>query len=550
MDQETKRLKPGFWLFLTCFLLYWSSNPGVLPPSAQIHWSLAQQWINRQIPTLPVELANPENAVKSNDLYYFRRGPALSLCLTPFAGVAKLLSFSDWYSTQTADLTGQFLAATLFFPALGALTAYLLYRLVISLGYHTRTAILLAIILAAGTFHWKYTLYMQEETLLAVFLTAAAGLLAKNGKDPSFQSALFLSIILGICLHIDLTSIIMILPILLVAVGWDMALAKGIHPLWRISKWLLALLLGLAPFLAFMGWYNFARFGNCFETGYSLPSFQPVASSAGSSFFPALAALLFSPGKSIFLYNPILMAIPFCLFGYVRKHTAIFLALSLAVAANMIYFSFSRNWAGDPTWGTRHQAALLPFLVLPLVVGLERLVLAEMVKRRSFRLEKAMGRPPRSLRLLIGLLFLISIPIQISAVAYEPQSYQPPTANSGLVSADPLWDFHHSQLLLRPVNFAQYLLSQTNLANYAFAADTLDILSSFGREPSGICEYRLHFFPFQIEASLTRHNPSHAEGENLNTEILIHLLKIAWLIGLAGMLLALVGLLHNYKRIC
>ena len=313
---------------------------------------------------------------------------------------------------------------------------------------------------------------------------------------------------------------------------------------------LLALLLGLAPFLALMGWYNFARFGNCLETGYGLSASQMAAPTAGSSFFPALAALFFSPGKSLFLYNPILIAVPFCFFGFVRKHTVLFLALFLAVIANLVYYSMQPNWAGDPAWGARHQAALLPFLVLPLVVGLERLVLAEMVKHRSFRLEKALGRPPRSLRLFIGLLFLISIPIQISAIAYEPPPIPHPAADAGLPSANPLWDYHQSQLFLRPVHFARYLVTQTKPANYTIADYTLEFLSSFGQEPGSSSGYRLHFFPFQIEASLTQNLPAPAEGENLNTEILINLLKIAWLTGLAGMLLALVGLLHNYRRIC
>ncbi len=550
MDQETKRLKPGFWLFLTCFLLYWCSSPGILPPSAQIHWSLAKQWITPPPPALPTEPAGREHAIPLPDTGSSRKGPALSLCLTPFAAAARLLAFSDWYSPQAADLTGQFLAATLLFPALGALTVFLLYRLVVALGYHIRTAILMAIILAAGTFHWKHTLYMQEESLLVLFLTAAALLLILNEKTHSFLPAFFLSAVLGICLHIDMISLIMILPIILVAAGREIVWAKEIHPLWRISKWLLALLLGLAPFLALMGWYNFVRFGNCLETGYGLSASQMAAPSAGSSFFPALAALFFSPGKSLFLYNPILIAVPFCFFGFVRKHTVLFLALFLAVIANLVYYSMQPNWAGDPAWGARHQAALLPFLVLPLVVGLERLVLAEMVKHRSFRLEKALGRPPRSLRLFIGLLFLISIPIQISSVSYEPPPISQPAADAGLPSANPLWDYHQSQLFLRPVHFARYLVTQTKLANYTIADYTLEFLSSFGQEPGSSSGYRLHFFPFQIEASLTQNLPSPAEGENLNTEILINLLKIAWLTGLAGMLLCFIGLLHSYRRIC
>ena len=38
------------------------------------------------------------------------------------------------------------------------------------------------------------------------------------------------------------------------------------------------------------------------------------------------------------------------------------------VATNFVFYSFCTTWAGDYAWGLRYQAAVLGFLVLPLVV--------------------------------------------------------------------------------------------------------------------------------------------------------------------------------------
>jgi hypothetical protein len=338
-------------------------------------------------------------------------------------------------------------------------------------------------------------------------------------------------------------------PILLIAGIWEITARKDRPAFVGIIKWTTAAIVGLLPLLFLLGWYNHARFGCWFETGYGLLVNQKQSPFSSHALGASLAALLFSPAKSIFLYNPVLIAIPLCLITFARRHAPVFLVIALTFLANIIWCGLYRNWAGDPTWGTRYQAPLLGFLILPLVVGLERLVTTDTIKLRSFRLEKAMGRPPRCIRLFIYLLFLLSFPIQIASVVYDANLENSTiSAESQDTPAPSLWNSQKSQLFLRTIHITRHVLRLPAFADKPFAQKTLDFISPYGQPEPDSKKLVLNFFPFQIESSLALEKTVDTESKSIDTELLISLLKIAWLTGLAGMFLTLLGLLHSYKK--
>ena len=85
-----------------------------------------------------------------------------------------------------------------------------------------------------------------------------------------------------------------------------------------------------------------------------------------------LRGLLLSPGKSVFLFTPLLALLPLTASGFARRHRAE-AACVLAVAASyLLLYARYDLWHGAWCFGPRFVAAITPFLLLPLASWLER----------------------------------------------------------------------------------------------------------------------------------------------------------------------------------
>jgi hypothetical protein len=114
--------------------------------------------------------------------------------------------------------------------------------------------------------------------------------------------------------------------------------------------------------------YNYIRYAplaNAFlRTGYEKePGFS-------TPLLEGLGGILFSPGKSLFLYAPVLLLAPIGLWlMFRRKETSgkLTVALILAeVAAGLLFNSLWWAWTGNFAWGPRLIMPILPLLIWPL----------------------------------------------------------------------------------------------------------------------------------------------------------------------------------------
>ena len=125
-------------------------------------------------------------------------------------------------------------------------------------------------------------------------------------------------------------------------------------------------LLGLLPLLALYGWYNFERFGNPLETGRTLA--LPGSPHHGHWTDPraGLFGLLFSGGKGVLLFNPILFA-ALLFWGRLHRRLRMLSWLLLGMVVTRLFFIAMRSeWHGGFCLGPRHMLVVLPFLLLPL----------------------------------------------------------------------------------------------------------------------------------------------------------------------------------------
>ncbi len=125
--------------------------------------------------------------------------------------------------------------------------------------------------------------------------------------------------------------------------------------------------IGLAPFFLLYIWFNFVRFGGGANTGYT--SAQPMFPPA-YVIFEGIWGLLLSPGKSIFLFTPILLVLVLFWHKFKRKF------LPELIAALLLFFVYLWNmgtllgdvdylvWHGDSSWGPRYMLPVLPLFFI------------------------------------------------------------------------------------------------------------------------------------------------------------------------------------------
>ncbi|MEI6043317.1 MAG: hypothetical protein WCS37_02885 [Chloroflexota bacterium] len=267
-----------------------------------------------------------------------------------------------------------------------AFTAWLVYLWGQELYQSVRVGLGLALLFGLGTNAWPYTKVFFSEPLFTLCIFGAAFTLWKARRAASsgryylwVASAGFL---LGYSFLTRISGVIL-LPSYLVYLFLDFRFwildeikakiqkqakaVKKYYPYTSSVKKLkskfffsgLALLLGMLPGLGLILLHNYVRFGNIFNNGYDEEFFT-------NPLWVGLSGLLLSPGKSLFLYSPVLLALPFAVVGFWRRARAEAILLSLVCGITLLYYSLWWAWEGGWCWGPRFLVPLLPFLILPL----------------------------------------------------------------------------------------------------------------------------------------------------------------------------------------
>jgi hypothetical protein len=107
------------------------------------------------------------------------------------------------------------------------------------------------------------------------------------------------------------------------------------------------------------------RFRTLFAHGYGDEGFT-------GNLLVGLAGLLFSPGKSLFLYVPLMLAVPFAVAPFARRFPAEAALVGALTLITLVQSALWWIWWAGWGWGPRFLVPLLPFLVLLLGVLLAR----------------------------------------------------------------------------------------------------------------------------------------------------------------------------------
>lgn len=242
-----------------------------------------------------------------------------------------------------------------------AAIGWVLYRFARRLGYRVRLSAALALMTGLGTMLWVYARHDFGDPLSTLALLGGAVFLrrwADTGSDRNLVAS-------GLCLGFSLFTkyqMVLYCPVL-----WFYLILlrreKGKRDIAGLARDTLLLALPVVLFGLGDLWVNWIKFGSLTSTGYE----QESSPWAGLSHVPmGLHGFLLSPGKSVFLYNPLLLLWPFAIVPFHRAHRSESLLGLVAMGATLLFYAPLYWWHGDWAWGPRYLVPVIPLLVLGL----------------------------------------------------------------------------------------------------------------------------------------------------------------------------------------
>lgn len=402
------RASPGavFGFFLALYVLTMRGSLGG-GGDEEVPYRMTESLVTRGTLAVPPDTKDrwPEAVLQAqNGRFYAAFGIGQSLAAVPFYLLGRAVAGGE---AQTRPIRVWFV--TLLNPFVAALTCAILYRLVLRSGYAPSTALLVTFLYGLGTMIWPYAKTFLSEPLSGLCLLGAmygiqGGTAGVSSIRPSFpqpeweggrgaaadggadRRPLLARILLA---GWAAGGAVLVRPFLGIAVpllGWYLHMRwKGASPALKKAGKGGALSVHAAfagPVLLallFVLGYNVYRYGQWWEFGYG-----PEVSGAWTwRLWPGLYGHLFSPGKSLFLYMPVLLLFFWGIGPFWRSHRPeAWLCLALGVET-LLFYSARQVWWGNWCWGPRYFVPVLPFLILPVAAAWER------YRTKRFRLSVA-----------------------------------------------------------------------------------------------------------------------------------------------------------------
>ena len=236
--------------------------------------------------------------------------------------------------------------------AITAAVAVVVFLLAAHLGASRRSALALAVIYGLGTMAWPHAKTLFSEPLAALFLALAVLFAFRAGADGRPAPAAWAGLASGAALMARISTGLFPPLIALYLVG-VVARRFGVR---RAATTVLAYGLGAVPTLTALGAFNWWRYGSALDVGYEqVPLDHPLGT--------GLSGLLLSPGKSIFLYAPVVLVALVAVPVAIRRRPAEVVLLLAVAVANVVFFARFPYWHGDHAWGPRYLQIVLPLMV-------------------------------------------------------------------------------------------------------------------------------------------------------------------------------------------
>jgi hypothetical protein len=237
------------------------------------------------------------------------------------------------------------------------------FRAAVALGTPSAPALRLAVLLGGATVLWPYgkTLY-SEAWQAAAFVWAAALLLeARGGGAGARLRVIGAAALLAVAGLTKVTSLIFA-PAFVLA-----ALTDASRPMRQRIEVAVTLGLGIALSAGLHIAWNVARFGDAFDFGYDWAETVPVLPARAFSLGGVphgLLTLLFAPGKSLFLWAPVLVLAALGYARFRRREPAVAVGIAAALGVGLAVFAAYLFPEGGYSHGPRNLVPIVPIALL------------------------------------------------------------------------------------------------------------------------------------------------------------------------------------------
>ena len=377
----TDSLRPGnlirqtLLLFSGMLCLLILTHSGFDNSEANYHYLISQQILQRGVLSFETPHEGPFVVAPNGRTYAAHElGNSLALLPVALANGALERAASARLGNAKVALGARFLFAMMgpFFCA--AASAFLFMTLRLIFLQPARTAAFGVLSFCFCSFYWTYSRSIFDGVLCSVLLSATMFFLfyyaRHRGRWDALAAALF-------CIGFGIITRLSMVLVALAALAYLVSILRHESAL-RIKQVACICAITLGPFLAWQLYYNHLRTGQMFISPGMTAKYASEIGLTGNIWTGA-AGLLFSPGKSIFIYcsAALLSLFLFRRFQFRYRHEAIFVGVLCIFW--LILHARLQSWYGSWGWGPRHFVTIVPALLLPF------LAVRPEVQSRAFR---------------------------------------------------------------------------------------------------------------------------------------------------------------------
>ncbi len=295
------------------------------------------------------------------------------ICLNSFGPVLPALPFQalGYLGHASGILDGQLqqivirstLVSTVFYTSLWMCA---IAQLSVLLGYGRKKSLAVCCIVGVGTLVFPYSKSAQAENLVGLCITTIILLLVMHSQKQRMRYIIGVGLLYGFLLTVK-NELAAVFPLLFIAV---LSTGSGFSTRKMFLNWKtgITFLAAIAPGIAVVLWFNYSRFGNILTTGHLGDSHgRSLLTPFQHPFWLGLYLQLFSPGKGMFWYCPVLFASVPLLWIFLRKQKRLLLLPYCWWVLMTCVYAKWYSPTGDTALGSRFQVSYLGFLVMPLL---------------------------------------------------------------------------------------------------------------------------------------------------------------------------------------
>jgi hypothetical protein len=279
---------------------------------------------------------------------------------TPYSvyGIGTSLLLVPGYVVQRwVGPRGDITVVTLMNPIVLAATSVLLYRIGRGIGWRRLPAVWAALAFGFLTMvpQASTELFSEPGVTFAVALAILGAIQWRAGRRGGPWN-IGIGVALAVLFRTDslilIGAIVVVLPLF---VPWRRVVAD--------RRALLGMGAPVAASLLWLGYYNWLRFGSPVRSRYDGGGFT-------TPILVGLRGLLIGGGKSIFVFNPVLLLALVGLVYLWRRDRAVAAAVGLLSLVRILFYARWHSWEGGIAWGPRFLLPLCALLVIPAIEAL------------------------------------------------------------------------------------------------------------------------------------------------------------------------------------